>query len=67
MDENNTDTDKPKYLKEALSRFGPTAKPGAVTHVTVMHDDWCPMLSGKGKCCCDFVLVPGAPPTGGQN
>lgn len=38
-----------KLLEELKSN---PPKPGTINHVTVMHDEWCNLLSGKGPCNC---------------
>ena len=40
----------PKIL-EAMRRNA--AQSGGVRHVSVMHDNWCSMLAGRGPCDCD--------------
>lgn len=30
----------------------PMPKAGEIQHVMVEHDDWCPLLLGKGLCVC---------------
>jgi len=51
------------YIPEALAlaqRLG--LSPGHPQHVTILHDDWCPLLARTGPCCCDFEVVPGDTP-----
>lgn len=36
-------------------------KPGKLTEVTVMHDDWCRYLRRKGPCNCNPEIKVGAP------
>ena len=47
---------EPHYLKRVLE-FGRTgAKPGTVTHITVLHDEWCAQLQDTGLCNCEPEL-----------
>jgi len=41
---------------------------GEVRSFTVLHDDWCRFLAGKGDCNCepDFVAYPPRPPAPGD-
>lgn len=40
-----------RKVLEAAKKNPP--RPGTVNHVSVAHDDWCNLLSGKGPCNCD--------------
>ena len=48
----------PGYLGKLLV-LGESLKSGTVTHVTVLHDDWCPRLQDPpGECECDADIAP---------
>jgi hypothetical protein len=40
-----------RKLDEATARVPP--KPGEVRHISVVHDNWCSLIAGKGPCDCD--------------
>lgn len=41
------------YIRQLLE-LEPSGK--GVEHLMVIHDSWCPMLSGTGLCCCRPVV-----------
>lgn len=51
----------PRWLPGVLEVFDETAQPGRMVHTTVLHDEWCRLLVGKGPCNCNPVVRPGKP------
>ena len=45
------------YLAEVLS-IAASMEPGTCTRITVLHDDWCSLLIGRGPCDCepDYII-----------
>jgi hypothetical protein len=40
-----------RKLDEATARV--PLKPGEVRHISVVHDNWCSLIAGKGPCDCN--------------
>jgi len=52
----------PRYLSALLEQLqDPGSTRGGLSLFTVMHDDWCALLNGKGECNCDPIVRPGGP------
>ena len=47
----------PLQAKAACDAVRAMSGPGMV-HVTVAHDDWCPLINGQGPCRCNPVVMP---------
>ena len=57
---------KRKHYTKQLADVGKACGPG-VHHVTVRHDDNCPMINGGNDCTCDAVVDYGLPDGSGKH
>lgn len=48
----------PNYLAKILALGETLPRRPGVHHVSVIHDDWCNLLSEKGPCNCDPEIGP---------
>ncbi|RYE74080.1 MAG: hypothetical protein EOO74_12090 [Myxococcales bacterium] len=55
-----TDRDSSRNYMGKVMALARQARPGEALDVTVVHDDHCPILHGRGYCACDPVVVRGA-------
>lgn len=48
----------PRYVAKVLALAATLPSEPAVHHMTVLHDDWCDLLNGRGACNCEPELGP---------
>lgn len=51
----------PNYLSDLVSQAAKLAGKPGLHHVTILHDDWCQLLAGKGLCNCNPIVKPAVP------
>lgn len=48
----------PKYLPELAAQAAQSIGQPGLHHVSVLHDDWCRLIAGKGPCNCNPIVKP---------